>query len=332
MTEAVEKFRAMVVTENSDGRFVRSVVERKLDELPPGEVLVRVHWSSLNYKDALSASGNRGVTKSYPHTPGVDAAGVVAESAHADFSSGDHVLVTSYDLGMNTSGGFAEYIRVPAAWVVPLPAGLSLRESMMLGTAGLTAGLAVRALGGIVAQKRGEILVTGASGGVGILAVSILARLGCQVAAVSGKPQAGDLLRSLGVTTLLTREEAVEGKEKPLLKGRWAGVIDGVGGDILSTAVKSLLPQGVAACYGNVASADLPLTVFPFILRGVSLVGIDSQSCPMRDRREVWRRLAGEWKPRHLDRICREVALDELDKEIGMILRGAQQGRILVRI
>jgi putative YhdH/YhfP family quinone oxidoreductase len=332
MAEGAGKFRGMVVAESGDGEFVRKIVERNLDELPPGEVLVRVHWSSLNYKDALSASGNRGVTKNYPHTPGIDAAGIVAESAHADFSCGDNVLVTSYDLGMNTSGGFAEYIRVPAAWVVPLPEGLSLRESMVLGTAGFTAGLAVRALGGIVAQNRGEILVTGASGGVGILAVSILARLGCQVAAVSGKPQAGDLLRSLGVTTLLTREEAVEGKEKPLLKGRWAGIIDGVGGDILSTAVKSLLPQGVAACYGNVASADLPLTVFPFILRGVSLIGIDSQSCPMRDRRDVWRCLAGEWKPKHLDRICREVALDELDKEIGVILRGAQQGRVIVRI
>jgi acrylyl-CoA reductase (NADPH) len=332
MAEGAGKFRAMVVAESGDGRFVRRVVERNFDELPPGEVLVRVHWSSLNYKDALSASGNRGVTKTYPHTPGVDAAGVVVESVHTDFSSGDHVLVTSYDLGMNTSGGFAEYIRVPAAWVVPLPAGLSLRESMVLGTAGLTAGLAVRALGGIVAQNRGEILVTGASGGVGILAVSILARLGCQVAAVSGKPQAGDLLRSLGVTSVLSREEAVLGKEKPLLKGRWAGVIDGVGGDVLATAVKSLLPQGVAACYGNVASADLPLTVFPFILRGVSLVGIDSQSCPMPERREIWRCLAEEWKPQHLDRICREVALEEVDKEIGVILNGAQQGRVLVRI
>lgn len=332
MAEISGKFRAMVVAEGGDGGLVRGIVEKKLDELPPGEVLVRVQWSSLNYKDALSASGNRGVTKSYPHTPGVDAAGVVVESAHEDFSSGDQVLVTSYDLGMNTSGGFAEYIRVPASWVVPLPAGLSLKESMMLGTAGLTAGLAVRALGGVVAQNRGEILVTGASGGVGILAVSILARLGCRVAAVSGKPQAAGLLRSLGATSLLSREEAAEGKDKPLLKGRWAGVIDGVGGDILATAVKSLLPQGVAACYGNVASADLPLTVFPFILRGVSLVGIDSQSCPMQERREVWRRLAGEWKPQHLDQICREVALEELDKEIGVILNGAQQGRVLVRI
>jgi putative YhdH/YhfP family quinone oxidoreductase len=332
MAEIAGKFRAMVVTENGDGTFARRVVVRNFDELPPGEVLVRVHWSSLNYKDALSASGNRGVTKAYPHTPGVDAAGVVVESAHPEFSSGDEVLVTSYDLGMNTSGGFAEYIRVPAAWVVPLPAGLNLKESMMLGTAGLTAGLAVRALGGIAAQNRGEILVTGASGGVGILAVSILARLGCRVAAVSGKPQAADLLRFLGATSLLSREEASEGKDKPLLKGRWAGVIDGVGGDILATAIKSLLPQGVAACCGNVASVDLPLTVFPFILRGVSLIGIDSQNCPMRERREVWQLLAGEWKPQHLHQICREVALEELDKEIGVILSGGQQGRVVVRM
>lgn len=328
----LDNFRALVVSEQAGGGFQRSMATRHLADLPPGEVLLRVHWSSLNYKDALSASGNRGVTRNYPHTPGIDAAGVVAASDHADFAPGDQVLVTSYDLGMNTSGGFAEYVRVPAAWVVPLPLGLSLKESMMFGTAGLTAGLAVAALAEVIGGDSGEILVSGASGGVGIFAVAILAGLGCRVAAVSGKPQAGDVLRSLGATTILSREEAAAGKDKPMLKGRWAGVIDTVGGEILATAIKSLLPRGVAACCGNVASADLPLTVFPFILRGAKLVGIDSQNCPMAERKEIWRRLAGEWKPERLSELCREVALEELDREIAAILTGGQLGRVLVRV
>ena len=325
-------FRALVVREKADGGFQRSIERRRVEELPPGEVLVRVHWSSLNYKDALSASGNRGVTRNYPHTPGIDAAGVVAESGHPDFSPADEVVVTSYDLGMNTSGGFAEYIRVPAAWVIPLPDGLSQKESMMLGTAGLTAGLAVSALGRLASPDSGEILVTGASGGVGILAVSILAGMGCRVAAVSGKPQAAELLRSLGADTILSREEAGAGWDKPLLKSRWAGVIDTVGGEILASAVKSLMPRGVAVCCGNVASPDLPLTVFPFILRGASLIGIDSQNCAMAERKAVWQRLAGDWKPARLDALCREVGLEDVEKEIEVILTGGQLGRVLVRI
>jgi putative YhdH/YhfP family quinone oxidoreductase len=302
-----------------------------MGELPVGEVLVRVGWSSLNYKDALSASGNRGVTRRYPHTPGIDAAGVVEHSDSPDFRVGDEVLVTSYDLGMNTSGGFAEYIRVPAGWVIPLPPGLSQREAMMLGTAGLTAGLAVAAVVGR-ATRGGEVLVTGASGGVGIFAVSILGQMGIPVAAVSGKPQAAELLHSLGAGTILSRSEALAGKEKPLLKARWAGVVDTVGGEILATAVKSLAPAGVAACCGNVLSPELPLTVFPFILRGASLVGIDSQNCPMEERKEMWRRLAGEWKPARLEELCREVPLEKLEEEIVTILAGGQQGRVLVRI
>jgi len=327
-----EYFHAMVVREKADGGFQRMIEKRGVEELPPGEVLVRVHWSSLNYKDALSASGNRGVTRNYPHTPGIDAAGVVAESGHAGFSRGDEVLVTSYDLGMNISGGFAEYIRVPASWVVPLPAGLSQKESMMFGTAGLTAGFAVSALGRMATPDSGEILVTGASGGVGILAVAMLARLGCRVAAVSGKPQAAELLRSLGAATILSREEAGAGREKPLLKGRWAGVVDTVGGEILASAVKSLLPRGVAVCCGNVASPDLPLTVFPFILRGGRLIGIDSQNCAMEERKAVWQRLAGDLKLARLGELCREVSLADVDKEIEVILKGGQLGRVLVRI
>lgn len=322
----------MVVEESGDKQFSRKILSKSLQSLPEGEVLVKVLWSSLNYKDALSASGNRGVTRKYPHTPGIDATGVVTESCSAAFAPGDNVIVTSYDLGMNTSGGFAEYIRIPAAWVVPLPAGLSCRESMIFGTAGLTAGMSVDALCKVISPEKGEVLVTGATGGVGSLAVAILAKLGYKVAAVSGKPEAGEFLIRLGASRVVSRAEALEGRDKPLLKGAWAGVIDTVGGEILATAIKSMHPQGVATCCGNVASPELPLNVFPFILRGVSLLGIDSQNCPMGYRKEIWRKLAMEWKPAQLNDLCREVALDGLDREIELILKGGQKGRVLVKI
>lgn len=327
-----QNFRAMVVEESDDKVFSRKIREKSLADLPPGEVLVRVLWSSLNYKDALSASGNRGVTRKYPHTPGIDAAGVVEECSNGAFRAGDEVIVTSYDLGMNTSGGFAEFIRVPAAWVVPLPQGLDLRESMVLGTAGFTAGMSVATLTKSISPKRGEILVTGATGGVGSLAVAILARLGYRVVAVSGKPEASEYLVRLGASRILTRAEACEGSAKPLLKGVWAGVIDTVGGEILAAAIKSTDLQGIVTCCGNVASPDLPINVFPFILRGVSLVGIDSQNCPMDQRRQVWQKLASEWKPGQLNDLCREVGLASLDREIELILRGGQTGRVLVRM
>jgi putative YhdH/YhfP family quinone oxidoreductase len=322
----------MVVEESGDSTFSRKIVDKRLEQLPDGEVVVKVLWSSLNYKDALSASGNRGVTRSYPHTPGIDAGGVVETSDSPAFSPGDEVIVTSYDLGMNTSGGFAEYIRVPAAWVVPLPVGLDLRESMIYGTAGFTAGMSVFALTEAVAVTKGQILVTGATGGVGSLAVAILAKLGYSVAVVSGKPEAADFLGGLGAARILTRAEACEGSGKPLLKAIWSGVIDTVGGAILATAIKSTNLQGVVTCCGNVASPELPLNVFPFILRGVSLIGIDSQNCPMAHRIKVWDKLATVWKPPQLNSLCREVGLEALDKEIDLILRGGQRGRVLVRI
>lgn len=325
-------YRAMVVEESGDKKFTRSIVEQSIDQLPEGEVLIKVSWSSLNYKDALSASGNRGVTKKYPHTPGIDASGIVEVSNSDAFKTGDQVIVTSYDLGMNTSGGFGQYIRVPSAWVVPLPAGLDLRESMIFGTAGFTAGMSVFALAHCVPVDRGEVLVSGATGGVGSLAVAILAKLGYSVAAVSGKSDATEFLTALGAKKNLSREEATAGNERPLLKTSWAGVVDTVGGDILSAAIKSTDLQGVVTCCGNVASAELPLNVFPFILRGVSLVGIDSQNCPMDHRMRVWGKLASEWKPEGLNDLCREVSLDALGDEIDLILRGGQMGRVIVRM
>jgi acrylyl-CoA reductase (NADPH) len=332
MTMPERSFKALVVAETENNTFTRSIKERKIEDLPDGEVLIRVNYSSLNYKDALSASGNRGVTKHYPHTPGIDAAGTVAESTVAAFRVGDRVLVTGYDLGMDTSGGYGQYIRVSSAWVVPLPAGLSLKESMIFGTAGFTAGLSVAALIRDVGPQDGEILVTGASGGVGSIAVAILARLGYPVIAVSGKADAHDFLMSLGARGIIGREAAIDTSRRPLLNGRWAGVVDTVGGDMLVTALRSTRQFGTVTCCGNVASADLLMTVYPFILRGVTLHGINSQNTPMDWRLHVWEKLAGEWKIDQLQNLAKEISLAELGDNIALILKGKQKGRVLVNL
>ena len=325
-------FRAMIVEETSDRRFVRSIKEKPISDLPDGDVLVRVAYSSLNYKDALSATGNRGVTRKYPHTPGIDAAGTVAQSRSKAFKPGDAVIVTSYDLGMNTPGGFGDVIRVPSDWVVPLPPGLSLKESMVYGTAGFTAGMSVFSLTHSVKPDHGEVLVTGATGGVGSIATAILSKLGYHVVAASGKPEAADFLTGLGAERVVTRGEIGDDSRRPLLKSAWSGVVDTVGGKILSAAVKSTHPSGTVTTCGMVAGPDLHLTVFPFILRGVRLIGINSQSCPMQRRRHIWNRLAGTWKIDSLEAISREVSLEALNPLIDTILKGGIRGRIVVNM
>jgi len=327
-----KKFRALVVEEGEGGKFTRSIKERTVGELPKGEVLIRVGYSSLNFKDALSATGNKGVTKSFPHTPGIDAAGVVEESSSPEFKAGEEVLVTGYDLGANTAGGYGEYIRVPAAWVVSLPKGLSARESMIYGTAGFTAALSVYEMEEHgVTPDMGEVLVTGATGGVGSVACAILAKSGYGVVASTGKADQKEFLTGLGVKEVISREEAADTSGRPLLKGRWAGAVDTVGGEILATAIKSAKQHGVITCCGNVASGELPINVYPFILRGVSLVGIDSAYCPMDTRRKVWSKLAGDWKI-DLESLATEVGLDGLDEQIGLILKGALKGRVVVNL
>ena len=330
---SAKMFRCLRVDETGDKQFTRQLVEKSIDDLPAGDVLIRVHYSSLNYKDALSATGNKGVTRNYPHTPGIDAAGEVEESASAAFKPGERVLVTGFDLGMNTSGGFAEYVRVPADWVVALPQGLSLRESMILGTAGFTAALSVLRLEehGIKPDD-GEVLVTGASGGVGSLAVAILAHLGYRVAAVTGKTDAHTYLRELGAAEILERGDIDDQSGRPLLKGRWAAAVDTVGGNPLATALKSTRYGGAVTACGLVASPKLETTVMPFILRGVSLLGVDSVECPMPRRRRVWQRLAGDWKPPVLGAIASEHGLEELDELIERILKGRIRGRSVIRI
>lgn len=328
-----KKFRAMLVSEVEEKQFRRDIVERQTSDLPDGDVLVQVHYSSLNYKDALSASGNRGVTRNFPHTPGIDAAGMVAESTDPSFKAGDQVIVTSYDLGMNTAGGFGQYIRVPAGWVVPLPEGLTMRQAMGYGTAGFTAALSVfQLVNHGVLPEHGEILVSGATGGVGSIAVAILAQQGYDVAAVNSRTDQSEFLKSLGARNVVELEDAVNTSGRPMLSECWAGSIDAVGGDLLATTIKSLKANGVVTSCGNVAAPDLPLTVYPFILRGVSLVGIDSQNCPMDLRRKAWNKLAKDWQVTQLETVVEEVTLDDLDERINKMFARGSRGRVVVNM
>jgi acrylyl-CoA reductase (NADPH) len=328
-----QSFNAMIVEESEPRKFIREVRSRRIDDLPAGDLLVKVHYSSLNYKDALSATGRPGVTRHYPHTPGIDAAGIVVECADETFSPGDSVIVTGYDLGMDTAGGYGQYIRIPSVWALPLPTGLSLRESMILGTAGFTAGLSVHKLiqNGLQPGD-GDILVTGATGGVGSIAVAILARAGYRVVAATGKAAESDFLQGLGAAELIDRELLLVGAERPLMKERWAGVVDVVGGATLATAIKSTRYGGTVTCCGLVGSADLSVSVFPFILRGVSLLGIDSVQCPRRLREVVWGKLAGEWKPADLEATATECSLQSLEEHIQKILCGRVRGRVVVNL
>ena len=326
-----DSFKAMVISRTEDGKFTREITTRQIDSLPDGEVLLSVKYSSLNYKDALSAIGNRGVTKNYPHTPGVDAAGVVEYSESGEFELGDEVIVHGYDLGMDTSGGFGQCVRVPADWVVSLPAGLDLKESMMYGTAGFTAAQSVlKIVEGGVRPEDGKILVTGATGGVGSMAVAILGKAGYSVTASTGKTEQEQFLVGLGAEEVIGRENLTDSSGRLLLKGQWAGVVDTVGGEILATALKSTRQRGIVTTCGNVASHELNTTVYPFILRGITLVGIDSASCPMERRRLVWEKMSVEWKLDILERMCRTVSLEDVNPEIDVILKGGQVGRVVV--
>ena len=328
-----EKFVALVVEENAPGEFTRQIKERSISELPPGELLVRVHYSSLNYKDALSALGRPGVTREYPHTPGIDAAGEVVSCSDGAFVPGEKVIVTGYDLGMNHAGGYGQYIRVPSSWAVRLPEGLTLKESMIIGTAGLTAGLSLHQLSRAgVRPECGEVLVTGATGGVGSVAVALLATAGYAVVAVTGKAAEAEFLHGLGARLVLSREELLRGAERPLLKERWAGVLDVVGGEMLAAAIQSTSYGGTVTCCGLAGSAELPLNVFPFILRAVSLIGIDSAQCPAQLRQEVWQRLAGELKPARLLESAVESPLAGLEDRFAAMLKGDSRGRIVVNL
>jgi len=327
-----EKFKAIVISKQED-KFIREIKEKSVDELPEGDVLIKVHYSSLNFKDALSAIGNKGVTRNFPHTPGIDAAGVVQDSKDSTFKEGDEVLVTGFDLGMETDGGFGQFIRVPAEWIVKLPEGLSLRESMIFGTAGFTAGLSVFALAeNNTTPEDGEILVTGSTGGVGSMAVAILSQAGYDPVAVTGKKEKEDFLKELGAIRVISREEADDQSGKPMLKGVWGGAVDTVGGNILATAIKSTKYSGTVTTCGLTQSTEFTSSVFPFILRGVKLIGIDSVQLPMDRRLPVWDKLANEWKPDSLETLTNEIGLEEVSDKIDLILKGKLTGRTLINL
>ncbi len=325
-------FKAMIVKED-DGKYIREIGNKNIADLPEGEVLIKVKYSSLNYKDALSAIGNKGITRNYPHTPGVDAAGVVKSSDNPLLKAGDQVVVTGYDLGMNTSGGFGQYIRVPAEWVVKLPEELTLKESMIYGTAGFTASLSLYKMESLGLTPPGnEVLVTGASGGVGSMAVAILSKAGYNVVAATGKSGKEEYFKKLGAKSVIHRDDVNDTGGKPMLKGRWQAVIDTVGGNILATAIKSTKRHGLIAVCGLTMSPEFNTTVFPFLLREVCLIGIDSAECPMSDRVKIWNKIANEWSVENLADIYTECSLEELDNKIDLMLDGKSSGRILVNL
>lgn len=331
MNQTPKQFRALRVNENSSGEFVAEVEQVTQEVLPDHDTLIRVQWSSLNYKDALSASGHKGVTRRFPHTPGIDAAGTVVHSGDSSLQPGQEVIVTGYDLGMNTPGGFGEYISVPSSWCIPKPEHHDLRYFMILGTAGLTAGLSVERLSSIVSPEDGEVLVTGATGGVGCLAVALLAKLGYQVVASTSKVDHSDFLVKLGAKRVVERSFVEELPNKPMLTSSWAGIVDTVGGTVLSTLLKTLNHSGAATTCGMVAGTEVDTSIFPFILRGVSLFGIDSVEIPLERKAAIWSSFDNDWALPKLDDIVQEVNLDELPTAIQKIHLGKLLGRVVLR-
>lgn len=323
-------FKAFWV-EKTDSGVNHQIIERNIDDLPDGEVLVRVAYSSVNYKDALSANAAPGVTRQYPHTPGIDAAGTVVSSSAADIAEGDEVIVIGFDLGMNTAGGFGEYIRVPGHWVTPLPAGLGLRDSMILGTAGLTAALCYDKLVRMGAKPGdGPVVVTGATGGVGSVAVSLLASQGFEVVASSGKADKAQYLKALGAAEVIDRGVLGEENARPMSAMTYAHGIDTVGGEILSNVIKSLQYGGSVAICGLVASPVFSTTVLPFILRGVNVLGIDSVELPIAEKTRIWNLLATDWSLNNLEAMVTQTDLAGLSEVIETLFAGGVTGRTLV--
>lgn len=317
----------------NDAAGYRSGIEAaSIDELSPGEIVIETAYSSVNYKDALAGTGEGKILRSFPLVGGIDVAGRVAASNDPAFKEGDAVLVTGCGLSETRDGGYSEYARIEARWAIPLPSGLSLRESMILGTAGFTAGLALlRMEENRQTPALGPLAVTGATGGVGSLAVDIFARAGYEVHAISGKPAHTDYLKRLGAAEVLGRDALAA--NRPLEAARFGGALDNVGGPMLASLLAQTKPYGNVASAGLAATADLPTTVMPFIIRGVSLLGVASAGTAREIREDVWRRLSGAWKPAHLETICtREVGLAELPEVFAGMLAGGSLGRTLVRI
>ena len=324
-------YKAFEVREETEKKFVGAIVEKSALELVEGSVSIEVHYSSVNYKDALSASGSKAVTREYPHVPGIDAAGTVLASTDSNFAVGDEVVVTGYDLGMNTAGGFGQQVTVPGGWVTKLPVGLSLRDSMVLGTAGLTAGLCVNKLllNGITPEA-GKVLVTGATGGVGIIACALLVKLGFEVVASTGKLAQAAKLTALGVSEVISREAFSEENPRPMLKESYAAAVDVAGGATLVNVIKSLSYGGSVAACGLVDSPALSATVLPFILRGVNLLGVDSVELPLAQKQQIWNLFANEWALTDIDSLAETIVLAELPAVLAKVLAGGAIGRYVL--
>ena len=324
-------YKAFEVREEIEKKFVGAIVEKSALELAEGSVSIEVHYSSVNYKDALSASGSKAVTREYPHVPGIDAAGKVLASTDSNFAVGDEVVVTGYDLGMNTAGGFGQQVTVPGGWVTKLPVGLSLRDSMVLGTAGLTAGLCVnKLLLNSITPEAGKVLVTGATGGVGIIACALLVKLGFEVVASTGKLAETAKLMALGVSEVISREAFSEENPRPMLKEGYAAAVDVAGGTTLVNVIKSLSYGGSVAACGLVDSPALSATVLPFILRGVNLLGVDSVELPLAQKQQIWNLFANEWALTDIDSLAETIALAELPAVLAKVLAGGAVGRYVL--
>lgn len=326
-------YKAFIVRENEDGSFSRRIEEKSTTELPNHEVLIKVSYAALNYKDALSSSGHKGITRQFPHTPGVDACGIVVSCTDDSFKNGDHVIVTSYDFGMNTSGGFQEFIRVPSKWPLKLPEGMTLEESMVLGTGGFTAALSLYKMEqNGQSPSMGPILVTGSTGGVGSMAVNIAAEQGYEVIAASGKKESHDYLKELGASKIISREDVNDQSGRPLLRTQWAGAIDTVGDNTLATCIKACGRNGSIAVCGLVQSPKLETTVYPFILNGINVLGIETAETPREIRLKIWKLLASNWKPKKLNSMKRIISMDELENSIELMLKGKSFGRVVVKL
>ena len=323
--------KAYIVEKIEDKKFESGIQEIDIPTIGENEVLIKASYSSLNFKDALSSVGNPGVTKVFPHTTGIDVAGEVAQTNSSEFSIGDKVLVTGYDLGMNTNGGHSEYVKVPASWLVRIPNNITDKEIMTYGTAGLTAALSVNELvnNGVTS---GEVLVTGATGGVGSIAVSILSKLGFNVTAISGKEEKIPFLKELGAKEVILRKDFDVENKRPMGSEKFDGVIDTVGGNILAEALKLVKYDGVATCCGLTSSFALNTNVFPFILRGVRLVGIDSVECKIEKKIAAWEKIAGDFKIDSLETLTNEISLEEISEAYEKLLAGKATGRYLVKI
>lgn len=328
-----DTFQALEVNKQHED-FSIGVRELTFQDLPEGDVLIRVHYSGINYKDSLATLPDSNIVKDYPMVPGIDLAGTVVSSENPAYKEGDEVIATSYEIGVSHFGGYSEYARIPSEWIVPLPDGLSLKEAMIMGTAGFTAALSVQRLEeNNITPEKGKVLVTGATGGVGSFAVSILDSLGFQVEASTGKESEHHYLRKLGAARIISREEVYDGELQTIAKQKWAAAVDPVGGEPLASVLSQIQHMGSVAVSGLAAGTEVPTTVIPFILRGINLLGIDSVYCPMDIRRKVWERLATDMKPAHMEEfVYQEVGLKELPDFLPLLLKGQMRGRVLVKL